>query len=352
MHIVLFLAVIGSLLSGLPLKYYDLAFAKSILDFAGSYESIKMMHHAMGTIIIIVMINHIGMVIYVWIKAEKLLALIQMKFAREDIKETMSIIKNLFFFGKKPEFGSYSLFSKLDYFISAVSLIVLSITGIFLMFPVASSSFVSRTWLPISLSVHSSLSILFAVYMMVSHLFNTHLHPGKLYFNTLWLTGTLDEDAMKTWHAREYERLTQSEQQMLEEYKKKSEEESDELKVQKEQKLLEDYLSEGNALAKNKNYADAIVKYKEAIQIYPNYSQARFNLGVAYKMNGQYKEAVIAFKEFTSMDPFNTMAGPAKTNIKELTKALEEEQEVKEEVKEEETDKVQERDKDVNGQDN
>ena len=99
--------------------------------------------------------------------------------------------------------------------------------------------------------------------------------------------------------------------------------EVEELKVKKEQKLLEDYLNEGNELAKNKSYAEAIEKYKEAINIYPNYSQARFNLGVVYKKNNEFAEAINAFKEFIAMDPFNVMVAPAKKGVIELTKELE-----------------------------
>ncbi len=97
---------------------------------------------------------------------------------------------------------------------------------------------------------------------------------------------------------------------------------SEEAKVKKQKMRLEDYLNDGNELAKNKEYDLAIEKYKEAISIYPNYSQARFNLAIVYKKNGQYKEAVDKFNEFISLDPFNQMAGKAKGIIKELKELM------------------------------
>jgi len=109
----------------------------------------------------------------------------------------------------------------------------------------------------------------------------------------------------------------------------------------------------------NGNYGEAIQKYHEAIEIYPNYSQARFNLAVALKKNNQYKEAIKVFTEFVNMDPFNEMVNPAKASIRELTKALEEAEATKAEATKAEAtnaeatndDTKKDESKDINGQD-
>jgi tetratricopeptide (TPR) repeat protein len=124
---------------------------------------------------------------------------------------------------------------------------------------------------------------------------------------------------MKEMHYGEYKRILKIDTDMEDEYKRKAEEESKEAMIKKEQRTLEDYLKEGNTFAQTGKYDEAIEKYKELIKIYPNYSQARFNLGVVYKKKGDHKEALSAFKEFVEMDPFNKMVDVANDIIKELT---------------------------------
>ena len=361
MHIFLFLAATVSVVSGIPLKYYDLDFGKVIFDFFGSYKTITLIHSAVGMVIIFIVLSHIATLIFVWMKTEKFLSIIRMKFEKKDIESLKDLFKHLLLFKKRPKYGKYSIFAKLDYYISIISLLILSLTGFMLMFPVASASFVSKSWLTISLHIHSSLSIFFIVYIFTCHIFNTHVHPGKLFFNTVWITGTLTDQDMMTWHGLEYDEITQSERDMEEDYKRKSEEKSEEAKVKKEKGMLEDYLKDGNILAKAGNYADAIKKYNEAIKIYPNFSQARFNLGVALKKNNQFKEAINTFNEFVEMDPFNEMVEPAKKSIKELTAALREsEKETAEESSPQESPaqepaaetKIENNNKDIDGKDN
>jgi cytochrome b subunit of formate dehydrogenase len=354
MHIVLFIAAFIALLTGLPLKFYEYSFAVSIFNLFGSYTVLKVIHGACGITIVAIVIIHIASIAYVWLRSEHFISLITMVFSKDDLTAIKKLFLHLFLFKKeKPEYGRYSLFEKIDYFVSIICLLLLSISGLILMFPVAATSFVSISWIPISLSLHSSLAMLFMVFILISHIFNTHLHPEKLYFNTVWITGTLTEEEMKSMHPLEYKKQKKLTEEIQEGYKRRAEEQSKEKAVKQEKMRLEDYLKEGNTLAQSGKYEKAIEKYKEAIQIYPNYSQARFNLGVVFKKDKRYEEALTVFTEFVDMDPFNTMAGPAKKSIKELKHLLSEPKpEEKEEPKtEKETDlkKEENSNKDVDG---
>jgi S1-C subfamily serine protease len=55
-------------------------------------------------------------------------------------------------------------------------------------------------------------------------------------------------------------------------------------------------------------YQEAIASYKEAIRIKPDVTNARFNLGVAYRKSGQLREAIASFKEALKIDPNDTSA--------------------------------------------
>ncbi len=75
---------------------------------------------------------------------------------------------------------------------------------------------------------------------------------------------------------------------------------------------VRDLLDEGNALAQKGRYAEACAAIEEALRLFPDYSQARFNLAVARMRDGRADLAAEQFRLFIQSDPFNPMAGKAK----------------------------------------
>ena len=75
---------------------------------------------------------------------------------------------------------------------------------------------------------------------------------------------------------------------------------------------VRDYLEEGNRLARDGRYAEASASFEEALRLFPDYSQARFNLGISRMKEGRNDLAEEQFRLFIASDPFNTMAIRAK----------------------------------------
>lgn len=80
----------------------------------------------------------------------------------------------------------------------------------------------------------------------------------------------------------------------------------------RESRAVRDILDQGNAFARDGRFTEACAAYAEAIALYPDYSQALFNLGIARMKMGLFDEARVAFADFLVKDPFNPMADKAR----------------------------------------
>jgi Flp pilus assembly protein TadD len=86
----------------------------------------------------------------------------------------------------------------------------------------------------------------------------------------------------------------------------------------KESRKVRDLLEEGNRLAREGDFGAACAVYEGALRLFPDYSQARFNLAVALTRDGKRKEAREQLLRFLEMDPFNPMTERARDMLADL----------------------------------
>ncbi len=91
--------------------------------------------------------------------------------------------------------------------------------------------------------------------------------------------------------------------------------------VQRESLQVRDLLERGNRLAQSGLYPDACAAFEEALRLFPDYAQARFNLAVARMREGRADLAAEQFRLFILTDPFNPMAGKAKELLESVVRA-------------------------------
>jgi cytochrome b subunit of formate dehydrogenase len=87
-----------------------------------------------------------------------------------------------------------------------------------------------------------------------------------------------------------------------------------------EKKTVEEELKAGNLLAKEEKYVDALFHYRRALERYPGYSQARYNMAVVLRKMGERAMAVENFRQFVKDDPFHPLSRKAQENIAEIEK--------------------------------
>jgi tetratricopeptide (TPR) repeat protein len=67
-------------------------------------------------------------------------------------------------------------------------------------------------------------------------------------------------------------------------------------------------------------YAAAVVAYKKAIALKPDYAEAYYNLAAAYSALGKYAKAISACQKVIAIDPTGKLADQARKDIIMLRK--------------------------------
>ncbi|HEY3490672.1 MAG TPA: tetratricopeptide repeat protein [Candidatus Deferrimicrobiaceae bacterium] len=82
--------------------------------------------------------------------------------------------------------------------------------------------------------------------------------------------------------------------------------------AERETVQVREMLDEGNRRTREGRYEEAASIFEEALRLYPEYSQARFNLAVSRIRQGRPDLASEQLRVFLESDPFNPMAGKAR----------------------------------------
>ena len=81
---------------------------------------------------------------------------------------------------------------------------------------------------------------------------------------------------------------------------------------------MQEELEKGNRFALEERYVEALYHYRRALDLYPDYSQARYNMARVLARMGEREMAREAYQQFLAADPFHTLARKAQEAIREL----------------------------------
>ena len=199
--------------------------------------------------------------------------------------------------------GRYSYRERTPYGALQLALPLLCVTGWAVSHPGVAAGWIGAGGLVSVSGFHAALGLL-TIPFLLWHVYFAHLQPAALYWNGAWLTGKVPWgrlEAMWPGWARE----------ITAEVLPGGVEEPEAPSVQS---LLE----EGNRAAREGRYGEAAGAYEEALRLYPGYSQALYNLGVARARQGERARASEALERFLEQDPFSPVAGRARDLLTEL----------------------------------
>jgi formate dehydrogenase subunit gamma len=200
-HMLLFLSATVLLLTGLPQKYRDLSWSQYLLSTPERLELIRQIHHIAAIVLILEALYHLGRAIY-QLSRRKLSG--DMFPTMQDVRDAGQMIQYLLFVRKeKPKFGKYNFEQKVTYWFVFFGFLLMIISGLIIWFPVLFTQFLPGGVIPAAKLMHSTESIVAAIFILIWHVYHVHLER----LNLSIFTGKLNEKEMREYHTKDYERL-------------------------------------------------------------------------------------------------------------------------------------------------
>ena len=201
-HAVLILSGLVLLLTGLPQKYREYPISQDLLSTPDRVELIRQIHHIAAIVLTIEALYHLGRIIYLLSRRRLPGDLLPVW---QDVRDAGHMIQYLLFLrSDKPKFGRYNFEQKVTYWFIFFGLLIMGISGFIIWFPVWFTNFLPGGVVPAAKLAHSTEAIVTAIFIIVWHVYHVHIER----MNLSMFTGRLSEDEMKTYHEKEYKRLT------------------------------------------------------------------------------------------------------------------------------------------------
>ncbi|NTU55204.1 MAG: hypothetical protein HGA79_03030 [Anaerolineales bacterium] len=201
-HAVLLLSGLVLLLTGLPQKYRDFEISQDLLSTPERVELIRQIHHIAAIVLALLAVYHLGRIIYMMAKRRLPGDLLP---TWQDVRDAGHMLQYLLFLrSDKPKFGRYNFEQKVTYWVVFFSLLIMGVSGFIIWFPVFFTRFLPGGVVPAAKLAHSTEAVVIAIFVIVWHVYHVHIERTNLSM----FTGRVSEEEMRTFHEKEYERLT------------------------------------------------------------------------------------------------------------------------------------------------
>jgi formate dehydrogenase gamma subunit len=201
-HAVLLLSGLVLLLTGLPQKYREFSISQDLLSTPDRVELIRQIHHIAAIVLALLAVYHLGHIIYLMSRRRLPGDLLP---TWQDVRDAGHMLQYLLFLrNDKPKFGRYNFEQKVTYWVVFFSLLIMGLSGFIIWFPVFFTNFLPGGVVPAAKLAHSTEAVVIAIFVIVWHVYHVHIERTNLSM----FTGRVSEDEMKTFHEKEYERLT------------------------------------------------------------------------------------------------------------------------------------------------
>jgi cytochrome b subunit of formate dehydrogenase len=198
------LTFIGLVVTGLPQTRPDLGIAQALIGFFGGIGTTRVIHRVIGVLFIALMVMHVGRGVINAVRRRRLPAMVP---TRQDFDDVLQTFRHYLFGERMPKVGKFDFAEKFEYWGLFLGGIVMSSTGIVLMYPEVVTIFLPGVVVAAVRVMHGFEATFAVLVVILWHSYGVMLRPEVFPLDTSIFTGKMDLHRLKHEHALEYERL-------------------------------------------------------------------------------------------------------------------------------------------------
>jgi len=212
-HSLMAMSFFGLTLTGLPLLYADLPWARALANFLGGVPGAGMLHRGFAIMLFINFLIHFAGVAqrFRWqgVRGTRkaLFGPTSLLPRIKDVKDCMGMFRWFLLGGEKPKFDRWAYWEKFDYFAEVGGSVIIGTTGLLLWFPQFFAQYLPGWIFNVATLIHGYEALLAIVFIFTVHFFNANLRLGKFPVDDVIFTGQMPEEEFKEERASEYEYL-------------------------------------------------------------------------------------------------------------------------------------------------
>jgi len=214
-HLFVILSFILLALTGMTLKFANMAWANKLAEILGGVHNAGLIHRFAAVITFGYFTFHVASLIRMKIKQKMsfknlIFGKNTLMFNKQDLKDFWGTLKWFLNLGPRPEYGRWTYWEKFDYFAVFWGVAVIGFSGLILWFPEFFTMLLPGWLINVAMIIHSDEALLAVGFIFTIHFFNTHLRPDAFPMDTVIFTGTVPYEEYKHDRPREFEELKNS----------------------------------------------------------------------------------------------------------------------------------------------
>jgi len=206
-HFIMLTSFITLVITGFALKYPEAWWVVPFRNVLGdwAFQTRSLVHRIFGIAMVLISLYHLYYLLFTRTGRKLLFDFLP---NLQDLKDLLINVKYLIGVSKeKPRFGRFSYMEKAEYWALVWGVIIMSATGLMLMFNNLFLSTAPKILLDAATLVHLYEAWLASLAIVVWHFYFVIFNPEVYPLNTAFITGTMSEEVMREEHPLELEKL-------------------------------------------------------------------------------------------------------------------------------------------------
>lgn len=202
LHLTVIISFLGLSLTGLPLKFSDQAWAKTLMSFYGGVHYAGLIHRGCAILTFYYFLGAILMSIdFLFVRKDIKGNFLRRMFGPDslmpnfrDLKDVAGMLRWFFFKGEKPTFERWTYWEKFDFIAVFWGMFAIGGSGLMLWFPELFGRFLPGWVMNVATIVHSDEALLATGFIFTVHFFNTHGRPEKFPMDFVIFNGQMTKE--------------------------------------------------------------------------------------------------------------------------------------------------------------